>query len=90
MTPRTTKTAAPAAASAPPAGTEEDELIHYTPEQVYAAGWTPIMPRTLRNKARRREIPHNRAAQKITFTLRDLREISAMYQARPIAETKPR
>lgn len=88
MTPRTMKTAAPAA-SAPPTGTEEDELIHYTPEQVYAAGWTPIMPRTLRNKARRREIPHSRAAAKITFTLSHLREIRAMYEARPISETKP-
>lgn len=65
------------------------ELVHYSPEEVYEKGLLPLKPRTLRNKASAREIPHSGAGGRISFTLRHIREIAAMYEVRPIGETKP-
>lgn len=66
-----------------------DELVHYSPEEVYEMGWLPFKPRTLRNQANARKIPHSIAGGRISFTLRHVREIAAMYEVRPISETKP-
>ncbi|WP_431999505.1 hypothetical protein [Streptomyces sioyaensis] len=79
---------APVAVPQPPAN-DLDELVHYSPEEVYARGWLPIKPRTLRDKANLRQIPHSRAGGRISFTLRHIRETAAMYEVRPIGETKP-
>ena len=65
------------------------EQVHYSPEEVYEKGLLPIKPRTLRDKASARLIPHSRAGGRISFTLRHLREIAALYEVRPIGETKP-
>lgn len=72
----------------PAPSTPEGELFHYTPEQ--AIEWLPwTSARWLREKARRREFPHNRGGGRITFTGRDIREISDMTAVRPLDETKP-
>lgn len=76
------------AQKASPIQLTESELRHYTPEEVVELGLLPFTPGTLRKKAQKREIPHSRAAGKITFKLWQIREISEMYDARPIAETK--
>ena len=65
------------------------ELKHYTPEEVYEMGLLPIKPRTLRDKASARQIPHSNGGGRISFTLRHVREIAAMYEVRPIGESKP-
>ncbi|MEU9498185.1 hypothetical protein [Streptomyces sp. NPDC048196] len=66
-----------------------EELVHYSPEDVYKKGWLPFTPRTLRNKANAREIPYSIAGGRISFTARHIREIAAMYEVRPISESKP-
>jgi hypothetical protein len=77
------------AQKAPPTQLTETELRHYTPEEVVELGLLPFTPGTLRKKAQRREIPHSRAAGKITFRLTHIREIADLYDTRPIAEAKP-
>ncbi|MCZ1006388.1 hypothetical protein [Streptomyces lydicus] len=75
--------------SAAPTAEPLAELKHYTPEEVYEMRLLPIKPRTLRDKATARQIPHSHAGGRISFTLRHIREIAAMYEVRPIGETKP-
>lgn len=72
----------------PAPSSPEGELFHYTPEE--AARWLPWKPRVLRMKAAAHEIPHNRGGARITFTGRDIREISEMTAIRPLAEKKRR
>lgn len=70
---------------------DEGELIHYTPEQVAENKWLPFTPRTLRDKAQAYEIPHSRTGGprgRIVFTLRQIREIAASLEVRPLRETK--
>lgn len=67
----------------------EDEVRHYSPEEVRERGLLPIAPRTLREKAYARQIPHSKAGGRITFRLKHLREIAEMYDVRPIGESKP-
>lgn len=64
------------------------ELVHYTPEQIEAEGWLPFSARTLRDKASAHVFPHSRAGGRITFRLRHIREIAAMYEVRPVSERK--
>ncbi|MDT0269980.1 helix-turn-helix transcriptional regulator [Streptomyces sp. DSM 44915] len=71
----------PPAREVPAPGTPEGELFHYTPEE--AARWLPWSAAWLRRRARLREVPHNRGGGLITFTGRDIGEISAMTAIRP-------
>lgn len=71
-------------------GTDLGELVHYTPEHVEAEGWLPFTARTLRDKASARVFPHSKAGGRITFLLRHIREIAAMYEVRPASERKHR
>jgi transcriptional regulator with XRE-family HTH domain len=66
-------------------GTPDGEVFHYTPEE--AAGFLPWSALQLRRKAYAREIPFNDGGARVTFTGRDIREISAMTAVRPLAET---
>lgn len=72
----------------PAPGTEAGAYYPYTPEQ--AAEWLPMSARVLREKAYKREIPHNTGGSRITFTGLNIREISDMYAVRPISELKSR
>ncbi|MFC4512598.1 hypothetical protein [Streptomyces ehimensis] len=67
----------------------EEELRHYTPEQVYEKKLSPFAPRTLRERASAGIFPHSIAGGRIEFRLCHLREIADMYEVRPISETKP-
>ncbi|MFD6024520.1 hypothetical protein [Streptomyces griseoluteus] len=69
-------------------GTPEGEVFHYTPEQ--AERFLPWSARKLRRLAYAREIPYNDGANRVTFTGRDIREISDMTAVRPLAETTQR
>jgi transcriptional regulator with XRE-family HTH domain len=69
-------------------GTPEGEVFHYTPDE--AARFLPWSGLQLRRKAYAREIPHNDGAKRVTFTGRDIREISEMTAVRPLAETVQR
>jgi transcriptional regulator with XRE-family HTH domain len=69
-------------------GTPEGELFHYTPEE--AARFLPWSALQLRRKAYAREIPYNDGAKRVTFTARDIREISEMTAVRPLSETTQR
>ncbi|MDX3009591.1 hypothetical protein [Streptomyces caniscabiei] len=69
-------------------GTPEGELFHYTPEE--AAGFLPWSALQLRRKAYAREIPYNDGAKRVSFTGRDIREISEMTAVRPLSETTQR
>ncbi|WP_275462110.1 hypothetical protein [Streptomyces noursei] len=64
------------------------DLVHYSPEEIAANRWLPFTARTLRDKAGAHQIPHSRGGGRITFTLRHVREIAAMYEVRPFRETK--
>lgn len=66
-------------------GTADGEFFHYTPEE--AAEFLPWSALQLKRKAYAREIPHNGGAARVTFTGRDIREISEMTAVRPLAET---
>lgn len=69
----------------------EAELRHYTPEEVYELRLLPWKPSVLRKKARAHQIPHSRPHGPnglITFKLAQIREISDLFDVRPIAETK--
>ena len=68
--------------------TDLAELVHYTPEQVHANKWLPFSARTLRDKASARIFPHSTAGGRISFTLRHVREIQAMYEVRPESERR--
>ncbi|MFJ8866746.1 hypothetical protein ACIRD6_13450 [Streptomyces sp. NPDC102473] len=68
--------------------TDLAELVHYTPEQVSENGWLPFSPRTLRDKASSRTFPHSTAGGRISFTLRHIREIAAMFEVRPERERR--
>lgn len=65
-----------------------DDLVHYSPEEVQERRWLPFTARTLRDKANARAIPHSKAGGRISFTVRHIREIAAMYEVRPISERK--
>jgi transcriptional regulator with XRE-family HTH domain len=67
-------------------GTPEGQVFHYTPEE--AERFLPWTALALRRKAYRREIPFNKAAGRISFTGRDIQEISDMTAVRPLAETR--
>ncbi|MET8826562.1 helix-turn-helix transcriptional regulator [Streptomyces sp. NPDC004610] len=69
-------------------GTPEGEVFHYTPAE--AAGYLPWSALQLRRKAYAREIPFNDGGNRITFTGRDIREISDMTAVRPLSETTQR
>ncbi|BBA98264.1 hypothetical protein RVR_4391 [Actinacidiphila reveromycinica] len=66
-------------------GTPDGEVFHYTPDE--AASFLPWSALQLKRKAYRREIPFNDGAKRVTFTGRDIREISEMTAVRPLAET---
>lgn len=66
-------------------GTPDGEIFHFTPEE--AAGFLPWSALQLRRKAYAREIPFNDGGARVTFTGRDIREISEMTAVRPLAET---
>lgn len=69
-------------------GTPEGEFFHYTPEE--ASGFLPWSALQLRRKAYAREIPYNDGAKRVSFTGRDIREISEMTAVRPLSETTQR
>lgn len=69
-------------------GTPEGELFHYSPDE--AAQFLPWSGLQLRRKAYAREIPYNDGGKRVTFTGRDIREISDMTAVRPMAETTQR
>lgn len=69
-------------------GTPEGEFFHYSPDE--AAKFLPWSALQLRRKAHAREFPHNSGGSRVTFTGRDIREISEMTAQRPIAETVQR
>jgi hypothetical protein len=74
---------------APPVAPTEAELRHYTPEAVVELGLLPFAASVIRKKCQTYEWPHNRGAAKITLKLAHIREISAMYDVRPVREAKP-
>lgn len=65
-------------------GTPEGAYWTYTPEQ--AERYLPWSARSLRRRANAREIPHNQGGGRITFTGRDICEISDMSAVRPLHE----
>lgn len=69
-------------------GTPEGELFHYTPAE--AAQFLPWSGLQLKRKAYAREVPFNDGAKRVTFTGRDIREISEMTAVRPLSETAQR
>ncbi|MET9815276.1 helix-turn-helix transcriptional regulator [Streptomyces sp. NPDC006355] len=69
-------------------GTPEGEVFHYTPDE--AARFLPWSALQLRRKAYAREIPFNDGGKRVTFTGRNIREISDMTEVRPLAETTQR
>lgn len=83
--PRKKKTAARAV---PYPGTPDGAVFHYTPEE--AAEFLPWSALQLRRKAYAREVPFNDGGARVTFTGRDIREISEMTAVRPLAETAQR
>lgn len=66
-------------------GTPEGAFFHYTPEE--ASEFLPWSALQLRRKAYAREIPHNDGGSRVTFTGRNICEISEMTAVRPLAET---
>lgn len=66
-------------------GTEEGAFFHYTPEE--AAGFLPWSALQLRRKAYAREVPFNDGGSRVTFTGRNICEISEMTAVRPLVET---
>ena len=66
-------------------GTPDGEIFHYSPDE--AARFLPWSALQLRRKAYAREIPFNGGGARVTFTGRDIREISEMTAVRPLAET---
>ncbi|GAA3032801.1 hypothetical protein FHS39_002513 [Streptomyces olivoverticillatus] len=85
MTSKATRAALPAAQSCE----GEAELRHYSPEEVHEKKLLPFAPRTLRDRATAGEFPHSIGGGKISFRLKHIREIAAMYDVRPIREIKP-
>ncbi|WP_199826206.1 helix-turn-helix domain-containing protein [Streptomyces sp. SBT349] len=66
----------------------EGELFHYTPEEV-AGRFLPWTARSIRDKARAYEIPRcGGPGQRITLTGRQICEINASLEIRPLAETR--
>lgn len=88
MTGKATKKAPPEKRAVPAPSSPEGELFHYTPEE--AADWLPFSPRILREKAYRREIPHNGGGNRVTFTGLNIRAISDMHAVVPVETKKPR
>lgn len=83
-----TATPEPSGRALPYPGTPEGELFHYTPEE--AARFLPWSHNQLKRKAYAREIPFNDGGKRVTFTGRDIREISDMTAVRPLTETTQR
>ncbi|WP_225846956.1 helix-turn-helix domain-containing protein [Streptomyces sp. HPF1205] len=81
-TPAATKTGSRAV---PYPGTPEGAFFHYTPEE--AALFLPWSALQLKRKAYAREIPFNGGGARVTFTGRNVCEISEMTAVRPLAET---
>ncbi|MGW6703542.1 hypothetical protein ACWGDE_01430 [Streptomyces sp. NPDC054956] len=81
MNSRTTK-------ESPPVAPTEAELRHYTPEKIEELALLPFKASVIRKKCQTHEWPHNRGAAKITLKLAHIREISAMYDVRPVRETR--
>ncbi|MFD6421073.1 hypothetical protein [Streptomyces sp. NPDC060198] len=86
MTTTATKKAHPTARVG--GATDLTDLVLYSPEQVEANAWLPYSARTLRDRAGDRTFPHSKAGGRISFSLRHIREIQAMYEVRPIRELK--
>lgn len=82
------KKRAASARTVPYPGTSDGEVFHYTPEE--ASDFLPWSALQLRRKAYAREIPHNDGGARVTFTGKDIREISQMTAVRPLAETVQR
>lgn len=68
-------------------GTPAGELFHYTPEE--AARFLPWSALQLKRRAYARQVPFNDGAARVSFTGRDIREISDMTAVRPLTETEP-
>ncbi|MBM9506724.1 helix-turn-helix domain-containing protein [Actinacidiphila acididurans] len=66
-------------------GTPEGSFFHYTPEE--AATFLPWSALQLKRKAYAREVPFNGGGARVTFTGRNICEISEMTAVRPLAET---
>ncbi|MCY0957653.1 hypothetical protein [Streptomyces sp. H27-H5] len=66
-------------------GTPEGAFFHYTPEE--ASWFLPWSALQLKRKAYAREIPFNEGGARVTYTGRDICEISLMTAVRPLAET---
>jgi transcriptional regulator with XRE-family HTH domain len=66
-------------------GTPEGAFFHYVPEE--AAEFLPWSALQLRRKAYAREVPFNDGGNRVTFTGRNICEISEMTAVRPLAET---
>lgn len=88
MTTATTADQEVAGRTVPYPGSPEGELFHYTPEE--ASRFLPWSHNQLRRKAYAREIPFNDGGKRVTFTGRDIREISDMTAVRPLSETTQR
>jgi len=84
VTTKATQTKIPPAAET----TVLDELRRFTPEDVEAMSLSPFTARTLRNKAKARELYHHRDGARITFTLDDLRKNRDMGATAPLAASK--
>jgi transcriptional regulator with XRE-family HTH domain len=69
-------------------GTPEGQFFHYTPEE--ASEYLPWSALQLCRKAYAREVPHNNGGNRVTFTGRNICEISEMTAVRPLAETAQR
>ncbi|WP_338146244.1 helix-turn-helix transcriptional regulator [Streptomyces boncukensis] len=69
-------------------GSPDGEWFHYTPEE--AARFLPWSALQLKRRAYARQIPFNDGGARVTFTGRDIREISEMTAVRPLAETAQR
>ncbi|MEU4172153.1 helix-turn-helix transcriptional regulator [Streptomyces sp. NPDC026665] len=78
----------PSGRTVPFPGSPEGELFHYTPEE--ASRFLPWSKNQLKRKAYAREIPFNDGGNRVSFTGRDIREISDMTAVRPLSETTQR
>lgn len=66
----------------------DDELRHYTPDEVSANKWIPLSARKIRELAYKRQIPHCNNGIRITLTRWQIREIAARYEVQPLPAGK--
>lgn len=68
----------------------DDELRHYTPDEVATNKWLPMSARKIREMAYKRQIPHVNNGKTITLKRSQIREIAARYEVQPLTAAERR